>query len=496
MSRGLLKCLLIMHSYLLFNPSGSADIHGPVDTDPPSVSSTPAASAAAPPPVEPRWVTENLNTARYVRKYATTSPIAPSTPAVFELVTLPQEAHTAKGAAGLQRPQWHPKLPVVQHTLSLAPIHTHAGLRATSPRLLLIPLMPQSDASLPALLQAILPEKVRHLITLGPMPESHRSEFHPLRFTDSRTWNRPVPLTVTSRSNEDLGAGRVSTITVEPEPASNATAQWLNAEVCAGVQAVHSQAFGGMLREEPKTTIIGHLHVDVPTPGLLDPSALRTVSQWLGTTAADGSSVAVVTMGTPGHQSTAGEDLNLMTMGGQLALAMAVRKNAAQWRKDHPKVTENHHPPAMMLGDFAKDLYARHPELLGHVGHLSAQLEIDRSRRDTSFSASGRLIGLFSLNTLNTLRRGAVATPDTKGIRLSSWRPLLDADPLAAQAPGNAKEDGAVSISSTPESGEATSWRSRRSDTETSSASDSYTDSDSDIDIDSTWVSFTDTSQA
>ncbi|ALV04899.1 hypothetical protein DES44_3595 [Roseateles depolymerans] len=478
MSRGLLKCLLIMHSYLLFNPSSSADIHGPVGTDPSSVSSPPAADAAAPTPVEPRWVTEHLTAARYVRKHATNSDIVPSTPPVFEVVTLPQETPAEKEASGPQKPQWHPNLPVVRHTLSLAPIHTHAGLKATSPRLLLIPLSPQSGSSLSALLESILPERVRHLITLGPMPESYSAEFQPVRFTDYRTWNRPVPLTVTSRSDEHLGAGRVSTITVTPEPASYATAQSSKAEISADVQGAPSQAFGGVLIEEPTTKVIRHLHVDVSTPGLLDPSALRTASQWLGATVADGGSVAVVAMETPGHQSADGEDLNLMTMGGQLALGMAVRKNAAKWRKDHPQVTENHHPAATMLGSFARELHALHPELLGHVDHLCAQLEIDCSRRDAGPSASGRSPHQVFPSTLSALRRGAVAMPDTQGIRLSSWRPLKDGDPLAHQvqaqtqtsamedAQEETKEEDTASIASTstfdPEG--STGWSSGTSD--------------------------------
>lgn len=481
MSRGLLKGLLIMHSYLFLNPSSPADIHGPVGTDASSVSSPPTAAAAAPTPVEPRWVTEHLTAARSARKHAINNPIAPSTPPVFELVTLSQEAGTAKESPGPRKPQFHPKLPVMQHALSLAPVHTHAGLRATSPRLLLIPLAPQSGSSLSALLESILPEKVRHLITLGSMPESYSSEFQPVRFTDYRTWNRPVPLTVTSRSNEDLGVGKVSTITVAPDPASPSAAQWSSAKVSSDVQKAPSQAFGGVLIEEPTTKVISHLHVDVATPGLLDPSALRTASQWLSATVADGGSVAVVAMETPGRQNAAGEDLNLMMMGGQLALAMAVRKNAAQWRKDHPWVTEDHRPPALMLGDFANALHALHPELLGHADHLCAQLEIEGSRRDSRLSASGCFPHLLVPSAMKSLRRGAVAMPDTQGIRLSSWRPLQDVDPLAHQArvqtDTSAKEDAqkeiqeedTASIGSTSTFGPegSTGWSSGTSDTAT-----------------------------
>lgn len=231
---------------------------------------------------------------------------------------------------------------VLQSRLSLAPDLLRGGQRLpVGPQFLLLSCPGQEGAGLWELARVLRDHDVKHLLTLGDLRVPWLPDGSSVRDLCFRTRHGGVQLCLWSSA-----------------PQQRSETAWASA-------LMMSEQTDPMPDESParKTAAdhpIGRFQVVSPTPGLLDPIALRSLEGWLRTEVPPGAPVGVI-----------GQSASLHAMAGQLALLLSMLRQAPEGNARGAHALQER---TRVMTEAASGLQALDPRYLAQPAHLSAVL--------------------------------------------------------------------------------------------------------------------------
>lgn len=324
--------------------------------------------------LEPDWAFRHAEVAEGILEWARLPARRATSAPLFELSAGSPPAPSGPGGTAGRGGRG---LPVLQGILSMSPLLTDGGAgAATNPVLMLIKCPTGSGPQLAELMRLFNAHDVRHMITLGPLPRGFLPE--PTLFASAGSIHQSLGQSLVASSTEarPFSAGQVSTLTLINTSSPPAP---------TGIPAstdVSSSTTPAAAPASAHSLVVERLQVTLPTPELLEPTALLAIMQWLCMHTQPGDRVAVMAAESNDRRRHLREDPALMFIGGQLAMALALQQAPAlsgQLQQAHPLLVSPSAQRTTLLAAAARALHDLNPSLVGEALHLSALLEAQQT---------------------------------------------------------------------------------------------------------------------